>query len=516
MNQPIVRFNRLGEKYSQSAPLISNLVLLALWAWLYYPVYPYLKLIFTREEFRFNQVVLLAVLVLIGMQARNGSLRLDLMRLPRWNRLAMGLVLSCSVIFLISERYLDINTLSATMFGVASYGLLGLWMDMARWRQGLPAALLLVSALPFGDHLQTFIGYPVRIFTAGAVQEGFRILGIPTITVDTILVFENGISQVDLPCSGVKSLWTGGIFLLAATWIERRALNFRWFMVALVFVISLLAANLARVAALVGVGQVAGWRLLAEMLHVPLGVIGFAAACTVVVWMLRRTSNPGKVRDIQTLAETLEDDSGKAVTVSQPRWLAPALAAVLLVLVFLYTPRPESTAAQSIPTWRFTASLDVDTWPLTKGEVDWLASSGVEDAERWRFSWGGKTGSMLLVSSTTWRAHHRPERCFEVYGLDINNSHAYLVAPDFPVRLLSLGKGGQRDLFSAVYWFQSTDISTDDYAVRIWSDLAPERPRWILVTILFDDGVNPIDTQSLELYNALRQTVAQSLQGAQP
>jgi hypothetical protein len=39
---------------------------------------------------------------------------------------------------------------------------------------------------------------------------------------------------------------------------------------------------------LVVVGQVAGWRLAAEMLHVPLGVLGFIAVCSVVVKCLRR------------------------------------------------------------------------------------------------------------------------------------------------------------------------------------------------------------------------------------
>ncbi len=34
------------------------------------------------------------------------------------------------------------------------------------------------------------------------------------------LIFENGVSQVDLPCSGVKSLWAGAIFYFAATWLS--------------------------------------------------------------------------------------------------------------------------------------------------------------------------------------------------------------------------------------------------------------------------------------------------------
>ena len=32
---------------------------------------------------------------------------------------------------------------------------------------------------------------------------------------------------------------------------------------------------------------------------------------------------------------------------------------------------------------------------------------------------------MLLVSSHTWRDHHRPEACLEVYGLSIENARLY-------------------------------------------------------------------------------------------
>jgi exosortase O len=184
----------------------------------------------------------------------------------------LGLALSGSILYLICERFLDVNTLSATLFGLASYGLLGLWLWPLSWRQGLPAALLLIGALPFGEHMQTFVGYPLRIFTAALVRDGLAAAGVTSIGIDTILVFENGVSQVDLPCSGVKSLWTGMLFLLAATWLERRPLNLRWLLLALGFAVLLIIANLMRVGILAAVGPVAGWPLLAEMLHVPLSV----------------------------------------------------------------------------------------------------------------------------------------------------------------------------------------------------------------------------------------------------
>jgi exosortase O len=141
-------------------------------------------------------------------------------------------------LYLAVERLLDIKIIAAVLFGAASYGLLGLWLHPRSWRQGIPAALLLLGALPFGEFMQVFVGYSVRILTAIVVRDGLAAAGIGAIGVDTILVFENGVSQVDLPCSGVKSLWTGALFLIAATWIERRPLGRAWVAITLVFSLS--------------------------------------------------------------------------------------------------------------------------------------------------------------------------------------------------------------------------------------------------------------------------------------
>jgi exosortase O len=491
---------------------LSNLILISAWFWLFRPVYPYLGIIFTREEFRTNQVVLAVVVVLIAMQISKGDLKPRIFSLPQLNPLAIALILFASGLFLVSERFLDINTLSASLFGLASYGMLGLWMGETRWRRGIPAALLLISALPFGEHMQTFIGYPVRVATAAVVREGLALVGVHSVGIDTILVFENGISQVDLPCSGVKSLWTGGIFLLAATWLERRPLNPRWFLIGMVFSFLLLAANLARVAILVVVGQVADLRLLAEMLHVPLGVIGFLAACWGVVWMLRNITSPYQPLNLQDVL-TLEGTALSTTAPIRSAWLSPILSGLLLIFVLLYTPRPQVASAAALPEWRFPDSMQVTSWPLTDGEMRMLTETGAETAERWRFNWKGKTGSVLLVSSTTWRAHHRPERCFEVYGLSVNNSFAYLAGEDFPVRVLSLGLGKKSALYSAAYWLQSADSVTDDYAARIWSDLSPQRERWVLVTVLFDSAGDPVDPRNLQLYGLIRQSVTHVLAG---
>ena len=500
---------------------LANLVLIGSWIWLFHPIYPYLKTIFTREEFRTNQIVLLGALALIGLQVHRGALHPNISSLPQLNYPALVLTLTASAAFLLAVRFLDINTLSASLFGLASYGLFGLWLDPLRWRFGLPAALLLIGALPFGDHMQTFIGYPVRILTASIVGKGFSALGVHSISLETILVFENGISQVDLPCSGVKSLWTGGLFLLAATWIEQKPLNLRWLLAALVFAALLLTANLARVAILVGIGQVMGWILLAEMLHVPLGVLGFMAACLAALGMLRWVSPKRSSHAIDTVSGSSQIEpavSGSTQSFSRemprPVWLNPLLIIFILVLVFLYAPRPLPATAQSLPEWQIPNKLHAVIWPLSQDEVDWLAIDGADSASRWNFTWDDSLqGSLLFVSSTTWRAQHRPERCFEVYGLTVHGSRTVLITNDLPVRVLSLGQINQTSLLSAVYWFQSASLATDDYAARIWSDLSPNRARWVLVTVLFDRLVNPNSPDIKALLTTLQISVQQSLNG---
>ncbi len=503
--------NRPDLSRTPFARIAANATILLLWVILYRPVYPYLATIFTRQEFRTNQIALLAVILLIAAQLRRGRLHISPADLPQLHRPALALMSTASVAFIAAERWLDINTLSATLFGLATYGLLGLWMQPHRWRQGLPAALLLVGVLPFGEHMETFVGYPLRLATARMVSSGLGGLGVPNLGVDTILVFENGLSQVDNPCSGVKSLWTGGLFLLAATWIDSRPLNRRWLLSGIVFAALLLVSNLLRVVVLVLVDQVFNWRLLAEMLHVPLGIIGFVTACLALVGLLRWTSNfsPSPQVDPQ-------------ITPTRPGWLAISLGMFLIFMALLYTPRvqPASAAGAPVSTLadHFPAGLDAVQWTLTPGEIKWLSDGGSTpvDAARWRFEWRGISGSLLLIRSRTWRTQHRPERCFTVYGLEVQESQPNIIAPNFPLRQLTLGSpGNPRPVYSAAYWLQSADKVTEDYAVRIWDDLAPQPQPWVLVTVLFDQPLDFDTSDTRALFNTLRETVQGSLKSGQ-
>jgi exosortase O len=487
--------------------LLANAVIVGPWLWLYRSVFDYLAVIFSRDDFRTNQIVLVGVVVLIVVRMHKEFARPRLDASPQLHLPALALALGGSALYLLVERFLDINTVSASLFGLASYGLLGLWMEPRRWREGLLAALLLVGTLPFGEHMQTFIGYPMRLLTAAIVRDGLAGVGVPSVGVDTILVFENGVSHIDLPCSGVKSLWAGALFLVAATWVEHRRLNLRWLLTLAVFGALLFVSNLVRVAVLTAVGVVAGWRLLAEMLHVPLGVLGFAGACAAAAALLRWFCGKGG---------SGRGDS-RIAPAARPAWLSPALVAAVLAMALLYTPRPQTVLAQSSGGWNLPPGLAAEPQPLQPEEIEWLTRDGAESASRFRFAWHGDgetiSGSVIFIASTTWRAHHNPERCLMLYGLSLDDSHTHLVRTDFPVRYISLGanQGGGRSLRAGTYWFQSARRTTDDYATRIWADAALERDRWVLVSILFDDVYDPRNADVEAFYVALHDAIASNL-----
>jgi exosortase O len=357
----------------------------------------------------------------------------------------------------------------------------------------------------------------MRIATARIIQEGLQAVGVHSIGVDTILVLESGLAQVDIPCSGIKSLWTGMLFLIAATWIERSAINLRWFGIAALMGVLLFAANVARVAVLVLIGQVVGWEMIAELIHVPLGVLAFGAVCGVVLFFIK-TQKPSEYQiPPKTLPLHPERDAEPGYG-NRPVWLAPALAVGFVGMALIYTPRPYPVMAQAAIDWVFPSELQVQVDPLSPELFAWVTSGGAEFADRWDFTWQGNAeeinGSLMFLTSNTWRGQHRPERCFEVQGITVETSQIILFDDAFSAQMVLVSGGPQQA--TALYWLQNGQRATDDFATRIWSDLGSERQPWVLITLLLDD-VYPLDsTEVREIAELVRTAVANSLEGGLP
>lgn len=128
----------------------------------------------------------------------------------------------------------------------------------------------------------------MRVLTARVIEQMLSTWHIAAISSYDIIVLENGIAHVDLPCSGLRSLWTGTLFLLATTWLEGRQLGTRWFVVCGTNLFLLISANIVRVLVLVVTTYVLQQRAYAQVLHLPLGLLGFICA-SALTWLLLQT-----------------------------------------------------------------------------------------------------------------------------------------------------------------------------------------------------------------------------------
>ena len=460
--------------------------------------------------------------------------------------------------------------LNLLLFLLGSYGLWGLFIPPSLWRKGLPAAILVACVVPFSTEFNSGLGFPVRVITAHAVEQMLSAWHIVAISSHDIIVMENGIAQVDLPCSGLKSLWTGTLFLLAATWLERRQLGIRWLLVCTANLVLLAIANTIRVLLLVMIIEVWQQPQIAQVLHLPLGLIGFILACA-FSWMLLQTvpQNSGGLMLATTVFSDLSllgkdkkqaslekgnphrngnlgycSNSGLALTDGQWRlhkqnghpqatalvktgisyqfqqksksitWLL--IVVIALAVVGQIQPIQEKVNAMLLWSRYANASIQLpqqlvsEPLPLTEAEQRFFDNPGLPIAQKQRFIYGNLSGSMLLVASSAWQAHHPPELCLVGNGFKVDSIKPTLLNQSVKARWLSLQDGKR----SATYWFQSPQGTTDDFLSRIWDYIAHRNKTWVLVSVLFDSEHNPDSAEIQTFASTIHDAIHQSLTSA--
>ncbi len=401
----------------------------------------------------------------------------------RARALPLALVLAAGLADQAARRLASFEQLSVCLLVLGTFGLLGCYLAPATWRRMLPAALLLACALPFGARFGTGLGYPARVITARLVEQVLAATDVASVSMHDVIVLENGIAHVDLPCSGLKSLWTGALFFLAASWIERRGplagpgLGLAWCLGFGVFQFLLFCANASRVLALVMLDVVLGQHRLASVLHVPLGAFGFLVCCAAGVVLLRLC--PG--RSGHGTDQELEDRPRAPSPDLPPVWVLAILVATALTMPPLanHSPIPAQSTPIGLP-----ESIEASALALTPAEEQFFASRDGTRAGKWSFSHGALRGSALIVSTASWQTHHAPELCLAAAGIEVDGLSPLTLDDGFEVHQLTLD-GGSR---TAIYWFQSPRATTGSLLRRFWRDLAYRETRWVLVSILFDSA----------------------------
>jgi exosortase O len=492
----------------------AGLVLLVLsWLWLFSGVLAWLvSLPFAHPNYRAGALVFCGLAAVIAARLwRRRPPDLAFARSREVPPAAAALLLGAAAAYVVSDHLLQLHILSALLLGLSAYGLLGLCLPRAAWRRGLAPALLLCAVLPFGAHGSNLIGLFARLLTARIVEKLLAALHVGALSSQTILILENGIAHIDAPCSGLRSLWAGLLFVLGATWLLQRRVGLRWLLALLLSGGLFLSANVGRVLLLVLVGFTLRRPGLAEVLHVPAGVLGFLLAAGGSLLLLYHLPKD----NVDVNADADVDDhvdvyGGRLRLRLRLRGsIVPLLCLALgaLALVHGHLPRPHITnPAPLLP-----ASLSPQRLPLSAAEETLFGRFGAR-AEKWRVALGPAAGSLLLVSTSAFRAQHPPELCLAAAGLAIERSERILIQPGaVPVRLLGLRRG-QAPL-SAAYFFQSRTLTTPDFLERLWASLRHGERRWVMASLLLDAPVRPDDPALHALLGAIHGAIALGLQG---
>lgn len=415
---------------------------------------------------------------------------------PFWKPAPFFLMLGGLGLSVFLRWTVDIDQLNALLFFISSYGLIGFFIRSDYWFKTLPIAALLSILLPFSAQFSSNLGLPAQVLTAHSIEQLLKAFNIAALSSYDIVVLEKGIAQVNLPCSGLKSIWTGSLFLLAATWLDRRILGWKWLGVAILNVFFLITANIIRVFFIVVVYYFLKQPQIADILHTPLGVIGFVISCGLTWLCLQKVP---KANSVQFFHKPIQNP---------PRASKIPLSLILSFFIAIATfsqfhpllPNQANLSRIQLP-----ESLSTQVISLSPAEQKFFEKYTTVLPQKHRFKFQNLSGSFILIANASWENYHPPELCLIGSGYRVDTMEKVQFSPQINARWINLEQGQ----LSAIYWFQSPKTTTDDFFTRFWQDVTHHQKNWALISILFDqkqDSKNPELQQIIqELYQSIQQ-----------
>jgi len=437
---------------------------------------------FTRSIFESYSVLNLILLILVMVflfRHLKGLPKGELLKIQfRW----MPFILLCSVsiAYALSEIYARINMLSCALFFLALFSISGFFMTYENWKKAILPTFLLIQTLPFGPHLDVYLGFPLRLYAAESVTSFLSWFNIGEVSKETIIMIENRSAEISSACSGLNGLWTSWLFFFTISWIENKKINFRWLLYFMFLNLLIYSFNLVRIITIVFVETVLDRPAIADIIHIPLGITGFLFSC-IIIWFLLHYHLPVREYSIATVRECFPK---KRIVYNHP-----ALFSAAVLFTFLSCTMFISKPTADLPQLNLQWPIDIIAHeiPITKAEYKAFERDN-SFGKKFQFSLRKLTGTCLIVYTNNWRGHHPPDLCTQANGFSIAKSETRLISPNFPVTLLHLDNTSQM----ACYWFQSAGQVTHDHASRVWTDIKNGQHDWVMISILLD--------QSPELY----------------
>ncbi|MDH4318419.1 MAG: exosortase O [Desulfobulbaceae bacterium] len=412
-----------------------------------------------------------------------------------WNSTSFFICLSGCGGYLLNEYFTGIHVGSIVFMVMVGFGLLGFYVSREIQSRALIPCLLLVLILPFEGYLDISLGFPLRLFCAEMAGHLLQDFGVAQLTREAVILLENKAAVVELDCSGLKGIWSGLLFYLLLTRIENKSFSLGWFWGLLFFCLSLLAFNVLRIAMLVLVDIVWGQPGLAAHVHELLGIIGFVISCGVAWLLMKRIKDRvgGELHFIKKI-DMRQDFIGEI-----------AVMLLLLSTYYFHVPFRHGEVSARPLNIALPIELHAEKVALTTFENQFFTRNRVW-AEKYTFrTMRGIRGSVVFVSSHSWKSQHQPQNCYQGQGMMIDYEETLMIPGGLPVKYLSLN-GGRA---AATYWFQSYSKETADYAARIYYSWMTREEPWVMTSILWNSAV---DGNTLEeVITVLRDDVRTSL-----
>lgn len=493
LNKP--KQDAIENAHIKYAPAILGAGVLILWMWHIAPSFSwYLKNLFAGHA----TFSLLAFSLASVFWFRDFRIQKELPTIQfKESRLALWLVAIALTIMASNRHFIHLNTLRAFSSSLLTLGIVGFIADRQRFSQSLPLGLFICALVPLEKHIETFVGFPLRLITAEATKYLLTSFGMQVQGMSTILVVENAASSVDSVCSGVKTIWAGMLFFMLASYASQQKLTVKWIAKALLVLILLVLANFLRVLLLSVIALAIQNKEIFNLLHLPLGAFAFAAVCLYASQFLLRN------RETTDMVRVNRRTGSLKTTIA---------AFSLLVFSVLLTPMNNEGGLVSdlkLDTGlkiNFTANITTTPIPLTDQEKAFFIQNQNANVSKWRFihNIGSRmTGTLIVSLSRSGIAQHDPLQCLLGSGHEVQSLNTILVSRDFPTKVATINRGHSQ----VFYWFQSDQELTDEFSHRFWAGLLNNRP-WVMVSVLFDNASNNNPNDILNFLQTIRIDIA--------
>ncbi len=364
---------------------------------------------------------------------------------------------------------------SIRIFGFSSalillYGLLNPLLGDRTWRQGIFPFLLLLMTLPFGRHIDVFIGYPLRMAMVSVVNTTLLPLFPGMESYQGILVMENRASYIDMDCSGLRGLWVSWLIFLTLSWLEGIGNKLSWIFALLLFSAWILVGNFLRIFLLIMIHTVWDRPEFDALIHQSVSLFFLLSACYFAfIWLRKRRS----------------EKPDPAVAKRRMSALSPLLLACCIMIGITFTPVYASRKAEYQDLTKLISRLEQEGWEqksLSRIEQQVFAREAVQSLKFHRDSL-----EVILIFDGDWNSQHKPELCYESAGIKLKEFSTRILFPGLSIREIRF----EQEKAGAWYWFQQGDLCTSDFGEKVWTQVRGGNQKWTLVSILNKNGQLP-------------------------